>query len=248
MINPIAQQYLGIDFSHITPPEKHDTVIAYSDIAKLCSEKKYSRCIMIVRHSERPSIDINDPTFGASLPLTEYGTNLAISCGKALKDVQNLKIFASPSYRTCLTAKYIAEGYGITNPEIPTVEESGLNGIYVYDAEKLFISYKTLSSVYVNNGFVRGLKIDGFSDIDKATLALYDWLTNKLNNGEGNLLVTSHDIFIGGFMTSFGFEGLCTDDWIGYVQGAALFKDESSKYHIYRCVPDKSNYKSIYIQ
>lgn len=223
-----------------------DTV-EFSDIVSRVKIGEIERVVFYVRHSERPEIDVNDPTFGAHLGLTDYGVKLAHEVGAALRGIPNLVAYASPARRTILTAQEILLSYGVANPDIKVSDEISLNGLYTEDGKTLHESYRTRGSGVVNDAYNNGEFVAGYIPRNKASQAMYNYLTGA--ELEGNLLMVSHDVFIAAFMMAISDDkfGFSTKRWIGFIQGAALAL-EADGWHVYYVVPNIVSHHSVFIQ
>jgi broad specificity phosphatase PhoE len=92
------------------------------------------RSIILLRHAERLDRALEQQggnwIFSASRPqdspLSPFGIEQAIECGKQLRDYGICKIFSSPMIRTMQTSKYIAQEIGISfvNIEPSLIEEA----------------------------------------------------------------------------------------------------------------------------
>jgi broad specificity phosphatase PhoE len=237
-----------LSLKEFVKPKCHvlDTV-EFSDIVARVKCGEIERVVFYVRHSERPEIDVNDPTFGANLGLTDYGVKLAHEVGTALRGIPNLVAYASPARRTILTAQEILLSYGVTNPIVMESDEISLNGLYTEDGAVLHESYRTRGSGVVNDAYNNGEFVAGYISRDKASRAMYNYLTGP--ELEGNLLMVSHDVFIAAFMMAISEDkfGFSTKRWIGFIQGAALTL-EADGWHIYYVVPNIASHHSVFIQ
>ena len=95
---------------------------------------KGARCILQVRHAERPKMDPNDPSFGDALHLTREGARTARILGTRLAEFKDDVAFcASPLTRTRETAALLAEGMGLSGAIIPTDEKLGNRSFFYED-------------------------------------------------------------------------------------------------------------------
>lgn len=232
-----------------TKPQCHTSgLVEFSELAERVANGDVKRVVLYVRHSERPSIDVDDPTFGANLGLTEYGVELCHDVGNSLRKIPELCAYASPARRTILTAKEILSSYGVIGePIVLENNEISLSGLYTEDAKVLHESYFTRGSDIVNDAYNNGEFVAGYVPRNKAAMAMFNYLTGP--ELKGNLLMVSHDVFIAAFMSAIsnnGF-GISTNDWIGFIQGAALALEDDG-WHMYRVVYDKSTAHSVFIQ
>lgn len=221
--------------------------VDFAELGERTKSGEIKRVILYVRHSERPPIEVDDPTFGANLGLTEDGVKLCKEVGAALRDIPNLQAYASPARRTILTAEEILSAYGIENPNVAESKEIGLAGLYTSNSKVLHESYFKRGSVEVNDAYNNGDAVAGYIPRDDAAMAMFNYLVGP--ELKGNLLMVSHDVFIAAFMSSLSNDGwgLSTKNWVGFIQGAALTL-EFDGWHMYRVVPNKVAAQSIFIQ
>lgn len=222
-------------------------LVEFSELSARVKSGDIKRIVLYVRHSERPSIDVNDPTFGANLGLTDYGVELCHEVGKALRGIPDLRAYASPARRTILTAEEILSSYDSIIPLVEESKEISLAGLYTANSETLHNSYFTRGSAVVNDAYNNGEAVAGYIPRDDAAMAMYNYLTSPELGG--NLLMVSHDVFIAAFMSALSNNsfGISTKDWVGFIQGAALTLEDDG-WHMYRVVLKKEDAHSIFIQ
>ena len=74
-----------------------------------------------------------------------------------------------------------------------------------------------------------------------------EWLT-QTDFGADCTVILSHDIFIAAFLQGLGVRDFCSENWIGYLQGAALAQNHDDEWQAFYCVPDKHNFANSFIQ
>lgn len=162
-----------------------------------------NRVLLVVRHAERPKIDGEDKTFGAALPLTPAGERMSEDFGRLLKGAaQDVQFLASPLKRTVLTARFIARGMGIAEPEIPTDAAIGNESAYIADELKvweLFRDGSFFSKMF--DYFARGTQT-GFNDLVPATEAFEAYCLSRFTGRLG--IFTSHDVYLAAFAKGSG--------------------------------------------
>ena len=200
--------------------------------------RKGARCILQVRHAERPKMDPDDPTFGDALALTDEGVRTARELGKILAEFKDdVQFYASPLRRTVMTAELIAEGMGMEVEEklIPSDDLLG-NGSFYYDdpAEVLEIfqpgNFFKANFEYFEKGEQRG-----FKNLYSATDALEKWLIERFT--KRLFIVTTHDCYIAAFLAARkAVEKFTIDNWVRFLDGGAIlfYPDGSRKYALVR--------------
>lgn len=200
--------------------------------------RKGARCILQVRHAERPKMDPDDPTFGDALALTDEGVRTARGLGKILAEFKDdVQFYASPLRRTVMTAELIAEGMGMEVEEklIPSDDLLG-NGSFYYDdpAEVLEIfqpgNFFKANFEYFEKGEQRG-----FKNLYSATDALEKWLIERFT--KRLFIVTTHDCYIAAFLAARkAVEKFTIDNWVRFLDGGAIlfYPDGSRKYALVR--------------
>ena len=196
-----------------------------------------ARCILQVRHAERPKMDPNDPSFGDDLHLTKEGMRTARLYGEALAEFKDDVAFAtSPLMRTRETAGLIAEGMGVKDAPIPSDEKLG-NGSFYYDDPlrvlKLFQEMEFFKACYAY--FEKG-KLPGLNDLHEATDACERWLTEQA--GSYRLFIaTTHDCYIAAFLSARNAYGpFSKKNWPRFLDAAAIltYPDGTRRYVLVR--------------
>ena len=102
--------------------------VTLEDVRALLREG--NRVLLMTRHAERPHIDHEDPSFGATLPITANGEEMSRAFGRILRDCAPVVQFASsPLRRTMMTTECIAEGMGVAHADIAPCDALG-NGTF----------------------------------------------------------------------------------------------------------------------
>ena len=102
-----------------------------------------NRVLLMTRHAERPHIDHEDPSFGATLPLTADGEEMSRAFGRMLRDFASVVQFASsPLRRTMMTTECIAEGMGVAHPDISPEDALGNGTFYFADQHAVWEEFR----------------------------------------------------------------------------------------------------------
>jgi len=195
--------------------------------------------IIFIRHSERPEICVNDRDFGITLGLTDNGIAMAREVGSHFKGIQDVTFFSSPMDRCRLTARYLAEGMGINQPQVSDTPEIGIEGFYMHpDRHSLQAlmkkhGYMEYMQSYLNKGTAPYL-----NPIKKATVETIGWMRGVTDSKLS--FFVSHDIYITAFITALGIRKFKGDDWIGFLHSAVLSfdkqDDDATFYHAVPCL------------
>ena len=195
-----------------------------------------NRVLLMTRHSERPHIDPDDPTFGESLPITEHGMRMAEEFGRRLRTfASDVQFHSSPLRRTRMTAQCIAKGMGIVQPEIPTDGLLGNSSFYFADQHAVFELFRDGTFFEKVFAYIENGRQTGFADLRAATDALEDWVLARFTGRLG--IFTTHDLYNGAFLACRGVVPKFTvENWIQYLDSAAivLAPDGTRSYHLIR--------------
>jgi len=199
--------------------------------------------ILFMRHSERPEICTSDKDFGKHLGLTENGIAMCREAGAVFQGIQSVEFFASPMERCRLTAKHLAEGMGIESARITETPEIGIDGFYMqpdrHALQELMKQHGYMEYMvnYLNAGTAPHL-----NPIKSATRETFEWM-QSIRKSQLSVFV-SHDIYITAFLTALGVRKFTGDDWIGFLQGAVLSREnESGEWCCHSVVPSLQAHK-----
>lgn len=228
-------------------------MIDYKTFCEKCRETD-RHAILMIRHSERPSISLQDPSFGGDLPLTERGVRMAFEAGALLKrhlpermTTADWTFRASPLLRTKRTAEVMAEGMGIKDAKVEEGLELGIPGVWMYDTKKAHDCHEREGARVFNNRVVANGVGEGYYPQDVSAKRLLDWIRATMIPTPFGLFLT-HDIFLALFLQAMGAGKFSTEGhWVGYLQGAALFERENGRMEAFYCVPDLQNASNSYI-
>jgi len=193
------------------------------------------RCILQVRHAERPKMDPDDPTFGDALPITEEGLRTSHELGRRLAAFRDEVTFlSSPLRRTRMTAERIAAGMGLENPEIPVSELLGNGTFYYDDPSQVLEVFRPENFFNACFEYFRTGEQKGFKNLHTASNQLEDWLRGHL--ARRLLLVTTHDCYIAAFLAAKTGAVFTCENWPRFLDGGALFlqPDGRTRYALVR--------------
>ena len=194
------------------------------------------RVLLMTRHSERPHIDHDDPTFGAALPITPHGEEMAVAFGEKFRDfASDVQFMASPLRRTRMTAACIARGMGVPDIDIPTDDFLGNSTPYFADQHAVFELFRDGSFFEKVFAYLETGHQIGFADLMVATDALEEWALARFTAKLG--IFTTHDLYNGAFLKARGVVSAFTlETWVQYLDSAAIIlaPDGSRRYALVR--------------
>ncbi len=208
--------------------------LTLEDVRRLLREG--NRVLLMTRHAERPHIDHEDPSFGATLPLTADGEEMSRAFGRALRDFASVVQFASsPLRRTMMTTECIAEGMGLAQPDISPEEALGNATFYFADAHAVWEEFRDGSFfqkcfAYFETGTYRG-----FAELHAATDALEEWCLAHFTAPFA--IFTTHDLYIAAYLAARGVVDRFTiANWPRFLDSAAivLAPDGTRRYALVR--------------
>ena len=195
-----------------------------------------NRVLLMTRHAERPHIDHEDPSFGATLPLTADGEEMSRAFGRALRDFASIVQFASsPLRRTMMTTECIAEGMGLAQADISPEEALGNGTFYFADAHAVWEEFRDGSFfqkcfAYFETGTYRG-----FAELHAATDALEEWCFAHFTAPFA--IFTTHDLYIAAYLAARGVvDRFTVANWPRFLDSAAivLAPDGTRRYALVR--------------
>ena len=195
-----------------------------------------NRVLLMTRHAERPHIDHEDPSFGATLPLTAAGEEMSRAFGRMLRDFASVVQFASsPLRRTMMTTECIAEGMGVAQPGIAPHDALGNGTFYFADQHAVWEEFRDGSFfqkcfAYFEKGTYRG-----FAELHVATDALEEWCLAHFTAPFA--VFTTHDLYIAAFLAARNVISRFTvANWPRFRDSAAIIlaPDGSRRYALVR--------------
>ena len=208
--------------------------LTLEDVRRLLREG--NRVLLMTRHAERPHIDHEDPSFGATLPLTADGEEMSRAFGRALRDFASIVQFASsPLRRTMMTTECIAEGMGLAQADISPEEALGNGTFYFADAHAVWEEFRDGSFfqkcfAYFETGTYRG-----FAELHAATDALEEWCFAHFTAPFA--IFTTHDLYIAAYLAARGVvDRFTVANWPRFLDSAAivLAPDGTRRYALVR--------------
>lgn len=208
--------------------------LTLEDVRRLLREG--NRVLLMTRHAERPHIDHEDPSFGATLPLTADGEEMSRAFGRALRDFASIVQFASsPLRRTMMTTECIVEGMGLVQADISPEDALGNGTFYFADAHAVWEEFRDGSFfqkcfAYFETGTYRG-----FAELHAATDALEEWCLAHFTAPFA--IFTTHDLYIAAYLAARGVVDRFTiANWPRFLDSAAivLAPDGTRRYALVR--------------
>ena len=199
--------------------------------------RKGARCILQVRHAERPKMDPNDPSFGDELHLTREGVRTARILGERLAEFKDDVAFcSSPLTRTRETAAGIAVGMGLSDAAIPMAGCLGNDSFFYEDPLEVLKTFNTMEFFKACFAYFEQGTLPGFKEIHAAADACERWLFEQAGNRRLFVAVT-HDCYIAAFLSARGAYGpFSRRNWPRFLDGAAIlvYPDGSRRYALVR--------------
>ena len=194
--------------------------VTLEDVRALLREG--NRVLLMTRHAERPHIDHEDPSFGATLPITANGEEMSRAFGRILRDCAPVVQFASsPLRRTMMTTECIAEGMGVAHADIAPCDALGNGTFYFADQHAVWEEFRDGSFfrkcfAYFENGTYRG-----FAELHAATDALEEWCLVHFTAPFA--VFTTHDLYIAAFLAARRVVARFTEaNWPRFLDSAAI--------------------------
>lgn len=212
----------------------HQTTIDFRHIRQLLDQGQ--RVILFIRHSERPEISTDDKEFGRHLGLTENGIAMARQAGACFAGIQDAEFFASPMERCRLTAKYFAEGMGVS-AAVADAPQIGIEGFYMQrDTHALHLLMKQHGYMEYMLNYLEHGTAPHLNPIDSATRQTIEWMQGIARAKLA--LFVSHDMYITALITALGIRTFTGSDWIGFLHAAVLsFAPSENRWSAHCAVP-----------
>ena len=215
-------------------PSPCQTELTLADVCALL--RAGNRVLLMTRHAERPHIDHEDPSFGQELPITEDGQTMSRAFGAAFRPFADIVQFASsPLRRTMMTTEGIAEGMGITHPDIAPYDALGNGTFYFADQHAVWEEFRDGSFfekcfAYFEKGTFRG-----FAELHAATDALEEWCLAHFTAPFA--VFTTHDLYIAAYLAARNVISRFTEaNWPRFLDSAAIIiaPDGTRRYALVR--------------
>ena len=195
-----------------------------------------NRVLLMTRHAERPHIDHEDPSFGATLPLTADGEEMSRAFGRMLRDFASIVQFASsPLRRTMMTTECIAEGMGLAQPDISPEEALGNGTFYFADAHAVWEEFRDGSFFQKCFAYFETGSYRGFAELHAATDALEEWCLAHFTAPFA--IFTTHDLYIAAYLAARGVvDRFTVANWPRFLDSAAIIlaPDGTRRYALVR--------------
>ena len=193
--------------------------------------EKGGRVTMLIRHAERPPLDPGDPTFGASLPLTERGWRMARQFGAMLANTvrpESVAFYASGTFRTLQTACGMAMGLdavetaGPISKKIRISEFLGSDSPFFGSLEERMALIAEGRYLERLNGYFREGKMRGYRPFRMASGEMEARLKALHRSGDNLVVAVTHDINVAAFLAGRGVVASFTEETWPCYQGAAV--------------------------
>ena len=197
------------------------------------------RVTLLIRHAERPPLDPNDKTFGASLSLTVKGWRLAQNFGLMLANnllPRSVAFYASETFRTLQTACAMAMRLDFVSTG-QTIERKVRLANFLGNESPFFGSVEERMALAAEgnyhdrlNDYFHAGKQRGFKSLKRAAKRMERRL-DGLHEKEWPLVAAvTHDINVAAFLAARGVVETFTDEtWPDYLDAAAIIKRSKSE-------------------
>ncbi|MBQ7190970.1 MAG: histidine phosphatase family protein [Kiritimatiellae bacterium] len=197
------------------------------------------RVTILVRHAERPPLDPNDNTFGASLSLTERGWRWAQNFGLMLANnllPKSVAFYASETFRTLQTACAMAMRLDLVSTG-QTIERKVRLADFLGSASPFFGSVEKRMALAAEgnyhdrlNDYFHTGKQCGFKSLKRAAKRM-ECRLDGLHEKEWPLAVAvTHDINVAAFLAARGVVDSFSDEtWPNYLDAAVIIKRGKSE-------------------
>jgi len=210
-------------------------ILSFRDVSERAVNSE--KTVLLLRHSFRESLRNGnlDPD------LTDEGKEYARHCGRLLAGMnapgRTACFGSSPLLRTRRTAECIMQGGGFPDTDIVNYHEIGDYAMFqnreqVIEVQKHPDDIPAMLRRYYGTGSAPGMK-----NLADYTAELTDFLTDGRLNAD-NAICLTHDIIVAALLISRNVYPFCPEDWCGYVQGAALFRNHSGEWTMAYAVPE----------
>ena len=193
--------------------------------------EKGGQVTILIRHAERPPLDPSDPTFGASLSLTERGWRMARKFGAMLANTvrpRSVAFYASETFRTLQTACGMAMGLDAVKTAEPVSKKIRISEFLGSDSP-FFGSLEERMALIAEgrylerlNGYFRDGKMRGYSPFREATDVMEVYLKALHCSGDNLVVAVTHDINVAAFLAGRGVVTSFTEETWPYYQDAAV--------------------------
>lgn len=194
-----------------------------------------ARVAFLVRHAERPKMDLNDPTFGDSLALTYEGCRTARKLGTLLADLRDdVQFAASPLMRTRMTASLIAEGMGFRDAEISTDGRLGNESFYYADASEVLEVFKPENFFPASVEYFEKGEQRGFKNLYAATDDFERWIDETQKSRL--YVIATHDLYIAAFLVARKSGMFSRENWVRFLDAGVVvtYPDGTRRYALVR--------------
>ena len=209
--------------------------------------EKGGQVTILIRHAERPPLDPSDPTFGASLSLTERGWGMARKFGAMLATntvrPKSVAFYASETFRTLQTACGMAMGLDAVETAEPISKKIRISELLGSDSP-FFGSLEERMELIAEgrylerlNGYFRDGTMRGYSPFREATDVMEVYLKALHCSGDNLVVAVTHDINVAAFLAGRGVVASFTEETWPYYQDAAVIieaADGSREYGSFR--------------
>ena len=192
------------------------------------------RVTLLIRHAERPPLDPNDKTFGASLSLTENGWRWAKNFGLMLANnllPRYVAFYASETFRTLQTACAMAMGLdGVGTGQ--AIERMVRLADFLGSESPFFGRVEDRMALAAEgdyhdrlNDYFHSVRLPGFKPFRRAAKQMERCLDGLHEKGWPLVVAVTHDINVAAFLAARGVVDSFSDEtWPDYLDAAAIIR------------------------
>lgn len=192
------------------------------------------RVTLLIRHAERPPLDPNDKTFGASLSLTENGWRWARNFGLMLANnllPKSVAFYAGETFRTLQTACAMAMGLDLVGTG-QTIERKVRLADFLGSDSPFFGSVEKRMALAAEgnyhdrlNDYFRSGKQHGFKSLKRAAKQMERRLDDLHEKYWPLVVAVTHDINVAAFLAARGVvDSFSNETWPDYLDAAVIIK------------------------
>lgn len=179
------------------------------------------RAVLLIRHSERYSLPVDDGTFGSEVSLTPHGLEMARAFGAMLGPFRSVVFLSSPMRRCRQTAACIAEGMGLPGAKVTPAVEIGGDNLFFASRRKVFETMRREGAIETMTRYLLKGRAPGHNPLRSAAAKLDLWL--KKSRREKLAVIVSHDSVCAEYFVGTGHApDFSATDWVPYLGGVLL--------------------------
>ncbi len=190
---------------------------------------------LLIRHAARPPLDPTDTSFGAQLPITDYGRETAVRLGVAIREVlkpKRVDLYASETLRTVQTAQCMRRGIlgGAAEMVVSEVRHEPVLG----GASPFFGSLEERMALIAEgryldrlNDYYRVGEQRGYRPLRPAARRMEEHLLSLAKGAEGLAVAVTHDVNVACFLAGWDvWTSFTSETWPHYLDAAVIAREK----------------------